>query len=79
MKNILSILMLLMVISFTKAQITTTPSPPEANQAVVINFDNTKSLNKVLFAGYPETLKDLIIKLKEANKGLTKHFNKEIE
>ena len=46
---------------------------------VVINFDNTKSLNKVLFAGYPETLKDLIIKLKEANKGLTKHFNKEME
>jgi len=41
MKNILSILMLLMVISFTKAQITTTPSPPEANQAVVINFDKT--------------------------------------
>ena len=45
---------------------------------VVINFDNTKSLNKVLFAGYPETLKDLIVKLKEANKGLTKHFNKVI-
>ena len=41
MKNILSILMLLMVISFTKAQITTDPSPPEANQAVVINFDKT--------------------------------------
>ncbi len=38
MKNILSILMLLMVISFTKAQITTDPSPPEANQAIVINF-----------------------------------------
>lgn len=46
---------------------------------VVINFDNTKSLNKVLFAGYPETLKDLIGKLKETSKLLTNHFNKEIE
>ena len=45
---------------------------------VVINFDNTKSLNKVLFAGYPETLKDLISKLKETSELLINHFNKEI-
>ncbi len=43
MKNILSILLLFLMILFPKAQITTTPSPPEANQSVIISFDTSGS------------------------------------
>lgn len=42
--------------------------------AIVINFDNTKTLNKVLFAGYPETIKDLITKLNQTKIFLLKEF-----